>query len=78
MLKNYFRHLLLEISRLLGPNPRPRLTIEEAVYRIGHLGNMIVLTGHDEVEGFYRTAYETEKNMMGALTRNMCVEDRNR
>ena len=29
---------------------------------------MIVLTGRDEVEGFYRTAYETEKNVMVALT----------
>lgn len=75
ILKNYFRHLVLEISGYWDQILVPELTIDEPVYRIGHLGKMIVLTGHDEVESFYRKTYETEKNVMGALTMNMCVED---
>ena len=78
ILKNYFRHLLLEVfgywDQILVPE-LPELTIDEPVYRIGHLGNTIMLTGHDEVEDFYRAAYETEKTVRGALTMNMCVED---
>ena len=38
ILKNYFRHLLLEISGYWDQILVPELTIDEPVYRIGHLG----------------------------------------
>lgn len=75
ILKNYFRHLLLEISGYWDQILVPELTIDEPAYRIGHLGQTIVLNGRAEVESFYRKTYETGKNVMGALTMNMCVED---
>ena len=75
ILKNYFHHLLLEISGYWDRILVPELTIDEPAYRIGHLRQMIVLTGRAEVESFYRKTYETGKNVMGALTMNMCVED---
>jgi hypothetical protein len=75
ILKNYFRHLLLEISGHWDQILVPELTIDEPAYRIGDQGEMIVLTGHDAVLGFYREVAETRKNVMGALTMNMCVED---
>jgi hypothetical protein len=75
ILKNYFRHLLLEISGHRDEILVPELTIDEPVYRMGHLGSMIVLTGHGEVESLYGTAYESGENVMGAPTMNMCVED---
>ena len=75
ILKNYFRHLLLEISGYWDQILVPELTIDEPVYRIGHLGRTIVLIGHDEVASFYRTTCETGKNVMGALPMYMCVDD---
>ncbi|MCU1411101.1 MAG: hypothetical protein JWR04_1808 [Rhodoglobus sp.] len=75
ILKNYFRHLLLEISGYWDQILVPELTVAEPAYRIGDRGDMIVLTGKTEVESFYRETFETDKNVMGALTMNMCVED---
>jgi hypothetical protein len=75
ILKNYFRHLLLEISGYWDQILVPWLTIDEPAYRIGHLGRTIAATGHAEVEAFYRQTFESGKNVMGALTMNMCVED---
>jgi hypothetical protein len=75
ILKNYFRHLLLEISGYWDQILVPELTIDEPVYRIGHLGRTLVLIGHDEVASFYRATCETGKNVMGALRMNMCVDD---
>jgi hypothetical protein len=43
MLKNYFRHLLLEVSSYWDQILVPELTIDEPVYRIGHVGSTIVL-----------------------------------
>jgi hypothetical protein len=75
MLKNYWRHLLLEISGYWDQILVPELTVDEPEYRIGHRGQTIVATGHAEVEAFYRTTFETGKNVMGALTMNMAVAD---
>ena len=75
ILKNYFRHLLLEISGYWDQILVPELTIDEPVYRIGHLGRTIVLIGHDEVASFYRTTCETGKNVIGALPMYMRVDD---
>ena len=75
ILKNYLRHLLLEISGYWDQILVPELTIDEPVYRIGHLGRTIVLIGHDEVASFYRATCETGKNVMGGLRMNMCVDD---
>lgn len=75
MLKNYFRHLLLEVSGYWDQIIVPELTIAEPVYRVGDRRRMLVLTGKEPVEGFYRTAFETRVNVMGARTMNMCVED---
>jgi hypothetical protein len=75
ILKNYFKHLLLEISGYWDKILIPELTIDEPAYRIGDRGEMVVLTGHDEVEGFYRSISEAGKNVMGALTMNMTVAD---
>jgi hypothetical protein len=75
MLKNYWRHLLLEISGYWDQILVPELTVDEPVYRIGHRGQTSVANGHAEVEEFYRTTFETGKNVMGALTMNMTVAD---
>jgi hypothetical protein len=75
MLKNYWRHLLLEISGYWDQILVPELTVDEPVYRIGHRGETIVASGHAEVEEFYRKTFETGKNVMGALTMNMVVAD---
>jgi hypothetical protein len=75
MLKNYFRHLLLEISGYWDQILVPSLTVPEPAYRIGDQGGTIVLTGQAQVEGFYRQVQETGQNVMGALTMNMVVAD---
>src|SRR3954470_24594863 len=74
ILKNYFRHLLLEVSGYWDQIIVPELTIAEPRYRVGDRGTMQVLTGKQEVEGFYRETFETKTNVMGARTMNMCVE----
>lgn len=73
--RNYFRHLLLEISGYWDQILVPSLTVDEPAYRIGDRGNMIVATGHETVLAFYRKTAEDRKNVMGALTMNMCIED---
>lgn len=75
ILKNYFRHLLLEVSGYWDQIIVPELTIDEPRYRVGDRGTMQVLTGRSAVEGFYRETFETKTNVMGARTMNMCVED---
>ena len=75
ILKNFLRHVLLEVSGFWDQILVPALTVDEPVYRIGHLGGTIVLTGRDKVESFYRQAFEAGTNVMGALAMNMCVED---
>jgi hypothetical protein len=73
ILKNYFKHALLEISgywdQILVPEP----TIDEPVYRISERGVAHVLTGHTAVESFYREIAETRQNVMAARTLNICV-----
>ena len=73
--RNYFRHLLLEISGHWDQILVPHLTIDEPIYRIGDRGTTIVAIGHEEVLAFYRKTAEDRKNVMGALTMNMCIED---
>lgn len=75
ILKNYLRHLLLEVSGYWDQIVVPELTIDEPRYRVGDRGEMRVLTGKTAVEGFYRETFETRTNVMGARTMNMCVED---
>src|SRR5207249_1119848 len=75
ILKNYLRHLLLEISGYWDQIVVPELTIDEPVYRVGDHGAVEVLHGKGEVEDFYRQTYESRINVMGARTMNMCVED---
>jgi hypothetical protein len=75
ILKNYFRHLLLEVSGYWDQIIVPELTIPDPVYRVGDRREMRVLVGKESVEGFYRETYETRVNVMGARTMNMCVED---
>jgi hypothetical protein len=75
ILKNHLRHVLLEISGYWDRILVPALTVEEPVYRIGHLGGTIVLPGQNAVESFYREMSETGSNVAGALTMNLCVED---
>jgi hypothetical protein len=75
ILKNYLRHLLLEISGYWDQIVVPELTIDEPVYRVGDHGSVEVLHGKAEVEDFYRQTYESQINVMGARTMNMCVED---
>jgi hypothetical protein len=75
ILKNYLRHLLLEVSGYWDQIVVPELTIDEPVYRVGDHGSVEVLHGKAEVEDFYRQTYESRINVMGARTMNMCVED---
>jgi len=75
ILKNYLRHVLLEISGYWDEILVPALTVDEPVYRLGHLGGTVVLTGRDQVERFYRESVEAGKNVAGALTVNVGVED---
>ncbi|MEU2133182.1 hypothetical protein [Streptomyces sp. NPDC018352] len=75
ILKNYLRHLLLELSGHWDRIVVPELTVAEPVYRVGDRGTVQVLTGKAEVEAFYRETYEARANVMGARTMNMCVED---
>jgi hypothetical protein len=75
ILKNYFRHLLLEVAGYWDQIIVPELTVDEPMYRVGDRRQMHVLTGKAAVEGFYREAAETRQNVMGARTMNMGVED---
>ncbi|MCX4910850.1 hypothetical protein [Streptomyces sp. NBC_00878] len=75
ILKNYFRHLLLEVSGYWDQIIVPELTVDEPVYRVGDRGSVEVLTGKAAVENFYRETFEARVNVMGARTMNMCVED---
>jgi hypothetical protein len=75
ILKNYFRHLLLEVSGYWDQIIVPELTIDEPLYRVGDRREMRVLSGRAAVEGFYRETFETRQNVMGARTMNMCVDD---
>ncbi|NDZ17475.1 hypothetical protein C7T35_03055 [Variovorax sp. WS11] len=75
ILKNYFRHLLLEVSGYWDQIIVPALTIDEPMYRVGDRREMRVLSGKAAVQGFYREAFETRQNVMGARTMNMGVED---
>nr|WSY53860.1 hypothetical protein OG999_29590 [Streptomyces sp. NBC_00886] len=75
ILKNYLRHLLLEVSGYWDQIIVPELTIDEPMYRVGDRGTTLVLNGKEEVENFYRETYESRINVMGARTMNMCVED---
>jgi len=75
ILKNYFRHILLEVSGYWDQIVVPELTIDEPRYRVGDRREMRVLTGKAAVNGFYRETFESGQNVMGARTMNMCVED---
>ena len=75
MLKNYLRHLLLEVAGYWDQIIVPELTVDEPMYRVGDRRQMHVLTGKAAVEGFYREAAETRQNVMGARTMNMGVDD---
>lgn len=75
ILKNYLRHLLLEVSGYWDQIIVPELTIDEPMYRVGDRREMRVLSGKAAVEGFYRETFETRQNVMGARTMNMGVED---
>lgn len=75
ILKNYLRHLLLEVSGYWDRIIVPELTIAEPEYRVGDRGKVHVLSGKEAVENFYRETYESQTNVMGARTMNMCVED---
>ncbi|MGW2449482.1 hypothetical protein, partial [Streptomyces sp. NPDC001675] len=75
MLKNYYRHLLLELSGYWDQIIVPELTVDEPVYRVSDHATVAVLNGKEAVENFYREAYEARVNVMGARTMNMCVED---
>jgi hypothetical protein len=75
MLKNYYRHLLLELSGYWDRIIVPELTVDEPVYRVADHGSVAVLKGKEAVENFYRETYEARVNVMGARTMNMCVED---
>jgi len=75
ILKNYLRHLLLEISGYWDQIIVPELTVDNPSYRVGEMGRVHVLEGKEAVEGFYRDTFETRINVMGARTMNMCVED---
>ena len=75
ILKNYFRHLLLEVAGYWDQIIVPELTIDEPMYRVGDRREMRILSGKAAVEGFYREAFETRQNVMGARTMNMCVGD---
>ncbi|MFE1199875.1 hypothetical protein ACFW6E_45525 [Streptomyces olivaceoviridis] len=75
ILKNYYRHLLLELSGYWDRIIVPELTVDHPVYRVGDRGTVAVLEGRDAVETFYRETYEARVNVMGARTMNMCVED---
>ena len=75
MLKNYFRHLLLEVAGYWDQIIVPELTVDEPMYRVGDRRQVHVLSGKTEVEAFYRRAAETRQNVMGARTMNMGVDD---
>ena len=75
ILKNYFRHLLLEVSGYWDQIIVPELTVDEPMYRVGDRRVMQVLSGKAAVEGFYRETAETRQNVMGARTMNMGVDD---
>ena len=75
ILKNYLRHLLLEVSGHWDQIIVPELTVHEPMYRVGDRREMRVLSGKVAVEGFYRETFETRQNVMGARTMNMGVED---
>jgi hypothetical protein len=75
ILKNYLRHLLLEVSGYWDQIIVPELTINDPMYRVGDRREMRVLSGKAAVEGFYRETSETRQNVMGARTMNMGVED---
>ncbi|MFF2546522.1 hypothetical protein ACFVUY_28735 [Kitasatospora sp. NPDC058063] len=75
ILKNYLRHLLLEVSGYWDQIIVPELTIDDPQYRVGDRGTVLVLNGKAEVENFYRETYESRVNVMGARTMNMRVED---
>jgi hypothetical protein len=74
-LKNYLRHLILEVSGYWDKIIVPELTIAEPQYRVGDRGAMRIFSGKEAVEGFYRETFEAKINVMGARTMNMCVED---
>lgn len=75
IMKNYLRHALLEISGYWDQILVPELTIAEPAYRITERGQTHVLTGHDEVLGFYREVAETKQNVMAARAVNIAVDD---
>jgi hypothetical protein len=56
ILKNYLRHLLLEVAGYWDQIIVPELTIDEPMYRVGDRREMRVLSGKNAVEGFYREA----------------------
>jgi hypothetical protein len=75
ILKNYLRHLLLEVAGYWDQIIVPELTVEEPMYRVGDRRVMHVLSGKAAVEGFYRETAQTQRNVMGARTMNMGVDD---
>lgn len=75
MLKNYYRHLLLELSGYWDRIIVPELTVDEPAYRVADHDTVAVLNGREAVENFYRETFEARVNVMGARTMNMCVED---
>lgn len=75
ILKNYLRHAVLEISGLWDQILVPELTVPEPAYRVAERGAVHVLTGHAEVESFYRQVAESGTNVMAARALNICVGD---
>jgi hypothetical protein len=75
IVKNYLRHALLELSGYWDQILVPELTVAEPAYRIAERGTVHVLTGHENVEAFYREVAESRTNVMAARAVNLGVAD---
>ena len=75
ILRNFLRHLTLEISGRWEEILEPQMTVRHPYYRMVQKGKTLVLDGMDAVAGFYREIAEGDLNVMGSIEEALWVSD---
>lgn len=75
MIKNYRRHAMLEIAGRWREILSTDMMVDEPAYRMYYMGQALVLTGRDQVAGFYETFDASGSTVFGPLEERMAVAD---
>ena len=75
MIKNYRRHAMLEVAGRWEEILKPDMLSDEPLYRMFYMGQSIVLTGMDQIAGFYEAFDASGGTVFGPIEERMAVSD---